>query len=183
MAYIKAALMVFIVLSAFGCRSVREYRPIGHRSMEQVYQQAQEGQPAAVRPAAEPLRDLEVSEERIRTITSMGEQVFLDHEDAYAKGYRAGVRENVSVLASEFAGNPFPYYYWQAPLVQKVFMPSRIVGGAYVPAHYEYVIITPGQWNEHYGYPIGNFKAEIPAGSYFETRKEADKIFVTEDSE
>ncbi len=85
-------------------------------------------------------------------------QLFFDHEDAYAKGYREGVRENIQQFGREFIGNNFPYYYWQAPLVQKVYIPARIVGGSFQPGHWEYVIIMPGYWREEFGYPIGNKK-------------------------
>ncbi len=82
------------------------------------------------------------------------EKVWLDEEEAYTEGYRNGVKENIQQFAREFYGSPFPYYYWQAPLVQKVYIPARIVGGTFQPAHWEYVIILPGQWREKFGYPI-----------------------------
>lgn len=179
MGLIKAGTLLFAAILAGGCSTVREYRPLGPR-MEQVYHSAQAGTPRRERPDERGPRGLEISEERIRAVSSMGREVFLDYEDAYAKGYRTGVRENVGLLASEFAGNNFPYYYWQAPLVQKVFMPSRIIGGVYMPAHYEYVIILPGEWREQYGYPIGNRKEHIPAASFFEGTKQEQKIFKPE---
>lgn len=82
-------------------------------------------------------------------------------KDSEAKGYRAGVKENINKFAENFIGNDFPYYYWQAPLIQRVYKPARIRGGSYIPAHYEYVIIDPAEWRETYGYPISTQYEEV----------------------
>ena len=77
-------------------------------------------------------------------------------QDSYALGYRQGVQENINKFAENFIGNDFPYYYWQAPLIQRVYMPARVQGGCFIPAHYEYVILDPAEWRETYGYPISS---------------------------
>ena len=176
MAYVKYFMILLLAGMITGCRTLQGYKPLGYKPVEQVYQEAQAR--GSVQPVSEkePLQDLEVSEDKARVITSMaGSNVMFDQEDAYAKGYRAGVKENISLIQSEFVGNNFPYYYWQAPMVQKVFMPARIVGGCYVPAHHEYVIVLPGEWREKYAYPIGNQKKRLKAASYFQERKQAEK--------
>lgn len=86
------------------------------------------------------------------------ERVWLDEEEAFASGYRKGAQESIKTFVREFIGNPFPYYYWQAPLVQQVYIPARVVGGSFQPGHWEYVIIMPGNWEERFSYPIGNEK-------------------------
>lgn len=176
MEYTKIIVAILVAGVLSGCKTLQAYRPLGYEPMGQVYQRAQAGEPARREIPQDELPDLEISEDKIRVMTSMGDKMFFDAEDAYAKGYRSGVKENINLLASEFVGNNFPYYYWQAPLVQKVFMPSRIVGGCYVPAHYEYVVILPGEWKEKYGYPIGNKKEQVKAASYFQAAKQSKNL-------
>jgi len=75
-------------------------------------------------------------------------------QDDVALGYRIGVQENINKFAENFIGNDFPYYYWQGPLIQRVYIPAHVRGGCFIPAHYEYVILDPAEWRETYGYPI-----------------------------
>lgn len=82
-------------------------------------------------------------------------------QDSVALGYRLGVQENINKFAENFIGNDFPYYYWQAPLVQKVYIPAHTRGGVMIPAHYEYVIIDPAEWRETFGYPISTQYEEV----------------------
>ncbi|MCK4326838.1 hypothetical protein KAW55_08815, partial [bacterium] len=147
MAYVRYFMILVMAGMITSCRTLQGYKPLGYKPVEQVYQEAQARRSLQPVGEKEPLQDLEVSEDKIRVISSMaGNDVMFDSEDAYAKGYRAGVKENISLIQSEFVGNNFPYYYWQAPMVQKVPMPARIVGGCYVPACTEFVIILPGEW-------------------------------------
>ena len=78
----------------------------------------------------------------------------LKEKKAYEEGYRAGVREQLKKFKENFVDNQVPYYYWQSPVTQKVKVPAQIVNGLFIPAHYEYVIIQPGKWQQEYAYPI-----------------------------
>lgn len=80
----------------------------------------------------------------------------MNHEEkrAYEKGYKAGVREQLKKFKTNFVDNQVPYYYWQSPIVQQVKIPAQVVNGLFIPSHYEYVIIKPGDWQKEYGYPI-----------------------------
>lgn len=75
-------------------------------------------------------------------------------KEAYQDGYREGVRENLKMFKENFVDNEVPYYYWQSPIVQKVLIPAQITNGLFIPAHFEYVVIEPGAWENYYPYPI-----------------------------
>lgn len=75
-------------------------------------------------------------------------------KEAYQEGYREGVRENLKMFKENFVDNEVPYYYWQSPIVQKVLIPAQISNGLFIPAHFEYVVIQPGEWRKYYPYPI-----------------------------
>ncbi len=156
MDYKKKCLLLKIgILSLFiffsGCASKKAV--MIKKSPAEIYWESQGGVPSA--PLI--LRKQKLKDEATRP-SELGkykeERVWLDEEEAYAEGYRSGVKENIQQFAREFYGSPFPYYYWQAPMVQKVYLPARIVGGTFQPAHWEYVIILPGKWREKFGYPI-----------------------------
>ena len=92
----------------------------------------------------------------------------LIHKEAYQQGYQEGVKENVRGVMESFSGNDFPYFSWQPPLVQRVWVPPYILKGSYIPGHWEEVIIKPGQWRREQGYPISNPK-EAKSDRYNET--------------
>ena len=97
---------------------------------------------------------------------TMGWRPSMVNRDSVAMGYRLGVQENINKFAENFIGNDFPYYYWQAPLVQRVLMPARVRGGVFIPAHYEYVILDPGEWRENFGYPISTEEGVLDEPKY-----------------
>jgi len=149
MEYNKIVLIIGGCLLLGGCATAK----IPNRPIEETYSKAQMGNQELKEYQAVEKTKKNNELERFKQ-----KQLFFDKEDAYRKGYREGVRENIQKFSSEFLGNNFPYYYWEAPLVQKVYIPARIVGGSFQPAHWEYVIIMPGQWEEKFGWPIGNKK-------------------------
>ncbi len=61
-----------------------------------------------------------------------------------ARAYQEGVRDGAARLGADREGD-LPTA-WRAPVVQEVWMPARIVGGIFIPAHREWVVIHPADW-------------------------------------
>ncbi len=72
----------------------------------------------------------------------------------YEQGYRAGIKEQMDVIAAKFQGGQFPYYHWAAPIVQDLRVPAHIAHGVFIPEHNEIVLIKPGEWQKSPAYPI-----------------------------
>ena len=70
-------------------------------------------------------------------------------EEGYLKGHGDAMKRVEGTVMSDF-----PYRYWQDPIIQTVDMPAMVVGGSFIPAHSEMVVIEPGSWKENFGYPI-----------------------------
>jgi len=77
-----------------------------------------------------------------------------EYDDGYLRGFKEGSKYNLNRYKYDDVGG-LPYKYWTKPMVQRIYLPPRIVGGCMVPGHYEYVTIVPGQWRTHFAYPIG----------------------------
>ena len=77
-----------------------------------------------------------------------------EYDDGYLRGFKEGSKYNLDRYKYDDVGG-LPYKYWTKPMVQRIYIPPRIVGGCMVPGHYEYVTIVPGQWRTHFAYPIG----------------------------
>ncbi len=74
--------------------------------------------------------------------------------DVRAAAFQAGVRAALESYASQYLDNDFPYYNWQAPLVQQTWIPPQIRGGVLIPGHMEYVTITPGAYKREFAAPL-----------------------------
>ena len=77
-----------------------------------------------------------------------------EYEDGYLRGFKEGSKYNLNRYKYNDVGG-LPYKYWTKPMYQRAWIPKREVGGCVVKAHYEFVIIVPGQWRTHFAYPIG----------------------------
>lgn len=73
-------------------------------------------------------------------------------KEIYENGFREGIRKAIEISTKEKKDKP--YYNWQSPMVQEVWIPPSITGGVFIPGHNEYVIILPGKWREDYSYPL-----------------------------
>ena len=61
-----------------------------------------------------------------------------------ARAYQEGVWDGAARLGGEREADlPIP---WRAPVVQEVWMPARVVGGIFIPAHREWVVIQSADW-------------------------------------
>lgn len=76
--------------------------------------------------------------------------------DVRAEAFQAGVRAALESYATQYLDNDFPYYQWQAPLVQHVWLPPRISGGVLIPGHMTYVTITPGAYKREFAAPLSS---------------------------
>ena len=72
----------------------------------------------------------------------------------FETGYRRGVKENIHDFAQNFYGNDFPYFNWVSPVIQNVYIPAHIENGLFISAHFEPVMIEPGQWRNKLAYPV-----------------------------
>jgi hypothetical protein len=63
---------------------------------------------------------------------------------ALAGAYNQGVRDALAQLSAHRA--PDLHHTWTAPVVQEVWVPARIVDAVFVPAHREWVVIHPAEW-------------------------------------
>jgi hypothetical protein len=77
---------------------------------------------------------------------------------ALAGAYNQGVRDALAHLSAERA--PHLHHIWTAPVVQEVWVPARMVDAVFVPAHREWVVIHPAEWQRqprstapHHGLP------------------------------
>jgi hypothetical protein len=78
---------------------------------------------------------------------------------AIAQAYRDGVRDGAARLASERDADLGTGS--EAPTVQEVWMPARLVDGLVIPAHREWVVIHPAGWRRS---PASGMPAGPPAG-------------------
>jgi hypothetical protein len=65
-------------------------------------------------------------------------------------------------MVEKLNGNDFPYIAgtWAQPLVQEVLVPAHVQGGVFYPEHYEWAIITPGEWKKSPAYPLSSRRHE-----------------------
>lgn len=71
--------------------------------------------------------------------------------EVYRKAYEAGVRDTLQEYKQRMRARE--QYVFEPPVMQEVWVPARIVGGTFYPAHYEKVIVKPGRWVEENGLP------------------------------
>jgi len=71
---------------------------------------------------------------------------FGQHRHGYEEGFRQGAKDHVQAVGDQFQGVKFPFYHWQAPIVQEVLTPAHISNGVMIPEHHQLVIIQPGEW-------------------------------------
>lgn len=69
----------------------------------------------------------------------------------YKRAYEQGVRDTLQEYKQRMRARE--QYVYEPPLVQEVDMPARIVGGSFIPAHKEKVIVRPGRWVLENGVP------------------------------
>lgn len=72
-------------------------------------------------------------------------------DEVYRKAYEAGVRDTLQEYKQRLRARE--QYVYEPPVMQEVWVPARIVGGTFYPAHYEKVIVRPGRWVEENGVP------------------------------
>jgi hypothetical protein len=85
-----------------------------------------------------------------------------DFARAIAHAYRDGVRDGAARLATERdvdlgTGS-------EAPTVQEIWMPARLVDGLVIPAHREWVVIHPAGWRRSPASKMDPMPAGPPAG-------------------
>ncbi len=71
-----------------------------------------------------------------------------------AEAFQTGVRAALESYATQYLDNDFPYYNWQAPLVQQTWIPPQISGGVLIPGHLEYMTIKPGAYKREFAAPL-----------------------------
>lgn len=71
--------------------------------------------------------------------------------EVYRKAYEAGVRDTLQEYKQRMRARE--EYVFEPPVMQEVWVPARIVGGTFYPAHYEKVLVRPGRWVEENGVP------------------------------
>jgi hypothetical protein len=81
---------------------------------------------------------------------------------AIAHAYRDGVREGSARLAAEREADLGTG--WEAPIVQEIWMPARVVDGVVIPAHREWVVIHPAGWRRSPASKMDAIPAGPPAG-------------------
>jgi hypothetical protein len=84
------------------------------------------------------------------------------HARAIARAYRDGVRDGAARLATERdvdlgTGS-------EAPTVQEIWMPARLVDGLVIPAHREWVVIHPAGWRRSPASTVDSMPARPAAG-------------------
>lgn len=84
----------------------------------------------------------------------------INEQNTYAQGYRTAVKHQMDQVIGDFNGGTFPYYHWNAPIVQELNVPAHINNGAFIPEHKELVLIKPGQWAKEQAYPISQQKEQ-----------------------
>jgi hypothetical protein len=78
----------------------------------------------------------------------------LSAADRYEEAYRAGMEAALRGYQEHYLDNDFPYANWSPPLVQRTWIPPRIVGGVFIPGHMDDVIIKPGAWKREFAAPL-----------------------------
>ena len=73
-----------------------------------------------------------------------GSQTPSAHARAIAHAYQDGVRDGAARLVADRESELGTG--WEAPIVQEVWMPARLVDGVVIPAHREWVVIHPAGW-------------------------------------
>jgi hypothetical protein len=86
--------------------------------------------------------------------------------DVRAEAFRAGVRATLESYATQYLDNDFPYYQWQAPLVQQTWIPPQISGGVLIPGHLGYVTITPGAYKRAFAAPLTSHRSLMEQRPY-----------------
>jgi hypothetical protein len=84
------------------------------------------------------------------------------HARVIARAYREGVRDGAARLAAEHdidLGTSS-----EAPMVQEVWMPARLVDGLVIPAHREWVVVHPSGWRRSPASGMDPMPAGLPAG-------------------
>jgi hypothetical protein len=66
------------------------------------------------------------------------------HARAIAHAYQDGVRDGAARLVADRESELGTG--WEAPIVQEIWMPARLVDGVVIPAHREWVVIHPATW-------------------------------------
>ena len=79
-------------------------------------------------------------------------------EDVRQEAFRAGVQAALRAYDEHYLDNDFPYYNWNAPQVQRVWIPPRIEGGVFIPGHTDYVTLKPGAWKREFAAPLSSHR-------------------------
>jgi len=66
------------------------------------------------------------------------------HARAIAHAYQDGVRDGAARLVADRESELGTG--WEAPIVQEIWLPARVVDGVVIPAHREWVVIHPATW-------------------------------------
>lgn len=82
----------------------------------------------------------------------------LSSADHYEEAYRAGMEAALRGYQEHYLDNDFPYANWSPPLVQRTWIPPRIVGGVFIPGHMDDVIIKPGAWKREFAAPLSTYR-------------------------
>jgi hypothetical protein len=82
----------------------------------------------------------------------------LSAADRYEEAYRAGMEAALRGYHEHYLDNDFPYANWSPPLVQRLWIPPRIVGGVFIPGHMDDVIIKPGAWKREFTAPLSTHR-------------------------
>lgn len=75
----------------------------------------------------------------------------------YKRAYEEGVRDTMREFKSRMRARE--QFVWEPPIVQEVWVPGRVLGGTFYPAHNEKVIVSPGRWIEENGVPAPDVRA------------------------
>ena len=67
--------------------------------------------------------------------------------------YQQGVRDALAQLVAETGAGPRAA--WTAPIVQQVWIPAQVVHGVFIPAHREWVVVYPADWQRSTQTPKG----------------------------
>jgi hypothetical protein len=78
--------------------------------------------------------------------------------DRYEEAYRAGMEAALRGYQEHYLDSDFPYANWSPPLVQRTWIPPRIVGGVFIPGHMDDVIIKPGAWKREFAAPLSTYR-------------------------
>ena len=91
---------------------------------------------------------------------------FPNEDDVRAEAFQAGVRAALESYATQYLDNDFPYYRWQAPLMQQTWIPPQISGGVLIPGHTEYVTIKPGAYKREFAAPLSSQRSLMDKRPY-----------------